>query len=187
MVSRPVFSAYAAFLVAGGSTAAVAASEPSSKADFLNDRYPAKSLALGEQGTVHFAVDLDVEARIDSCAVTGSSGYSRLDRATCDLIIAHARFPAAKTEDGKKVATTRTGQVIWKLPEAYARNAALAPPPQTFTVAELEAIKLFCRRTPALNSFIKEKTHCLTHSEWARARSYAEEEAQRMINPINTE
>lgn len=187
MVNRPVLLLHMALLAAAGAAPATAASQGASKADFLMEKYPVESLALGEQGTASFAVDLDVDARIDSCAVTGSSGYARLDAATCELIIAHAHFPPAQTPDGKKVATTRTGQVIWKLPEAYARNASLAPPPKRATAAELEAIKLFCRRTPVLNSMVKEKTHCLTSNEWERSRRYAEQDTQGFINPYHTE
>src|SRR5690349_10279574 len=74
-----VFVLVAAFAASPGTAA--------TPAEVMQSNYPRESLALGEQGAVNFSVELDEHARIESCVVTKSSGYARLDAATCDLIV----------------------------------------------------------------------------------------------------
>ena len=157
-----------------------ASAEPA-MSDIMRANYPPESLARGEHGAVQFAVDLDEDARIESCVVTRSSGYARLDAATCDLIVLHAKFAPAQTEDGKRVATTRTGRITWKLPTAYLANASLAPAPEQISAADLEANRLYCRRMQAAGSLIKAKRHCLTKSEWVTAETTMREEMEQFI------
>jgi len=163
------------------STLSMGTAAASSMSDIMRANYPQESLARGEQGTVQFAVDLDADARIESCVVTKSSGYARLDSATCDLIVLHANFAPAEAEGGKRVATTRTGHVAWKLPPAYLANASRAPAPVQISAAELEKNRLFCRRMKAAGSFIKTKTHCLTRGEWMTAESTMREEMEQFF------
>ena len=155
----------------------------SSMSDVMRSSYPKESLALGEQGTVEFAIDLDDHARIDSCLVTRSSGYARLDAATCDMLVVHAKFAPVQTEDGARVATTRTGRVTWTLPPEYSRNAARAPQRASFTKAELEGKRLICKRAGATGSLLKTKAHCLTWAEWNEADAITKEQVLKFINP----
>jgi TonB family protein len=164
--------------------AAAPAAAASSMSSLIRDYYPKESIARGEQGAVEFAVDLDEEARVDSCVVTRSSGYPRLDQATCDLMVLHAAFSPAVTEGGTRVATTRTGRINWRLPPEYSQNAARAPQPATFTKAQLEQGRLVCKRAGEVGSMIRTKAHCLTRLEWNEADAIAEEQVRKFINPV---
>lgn len=128
-----------------------------------------------------WAVDLDPDGRVESCAVTRSSGYRRLDVATCDLIVANVSFAPAVTGDGKRVATTRTGRLVWSLPEAFRANLARAPRPAPLPADELEALRLICKRTLAPGSQVKTRTHCLTRAEWDLALEYSQEQIERWM------
>ena len=160
---------------------AIAPATAASMSEIVQANYPQESLARGEQGTVHFAVDLDEDARIESCVVTRSSGYARLDAATCDLIVLHASFAPAATEDGKRVATTRTGRIAWNLPQPVLTRASLAPAPVEISAAELEKGRLICRRSQVAGSLIKSKAHCLTRSEWKVADSMNREDLEEWL------
>ena len=177
------FTALSAALVS--SIIPISPSAASSMTEIMRSSYPQESLALGEQGTVEFAIDLDDKARIDSCLVTRSSGYARLDAATCDMLVLHAQFAPAQTEDGNAVATTRTGRVNWKLPAEYSQNAARAPRPASFTKAQLDAKRLICKRATATGSMLKTKAHCLTWVEWNEADAIAKEQVKKFINPTH--
>jgi protein TonB len=49
--------------------------------------------------------------------VTGSSGSSALDQATCRLLSRRARYTPAKDSSGNPVADTDAGSIRWVLPE----------------------------------------------------------------------
>ena len=72
----------------------------------------------GLEGTVGFALAIGANGRVESCAVTASSGHAALDRATCDLVTKRARFePAVSGRTGKPVAGAYRGRVQWVVPE----------------------------------------------------------------------
>ena len=160
-------------------SAALAASR-STTSSIIEENYPADSLARGEQGMVKFAVDLDMQANIDSCVITQSSGYPLLDAATCDVIVKHAHFAPAESA-GKRVATTRTGQMMWKLPKSYQANARLAGAPTFPTSQQLEANRLICAKSNSTGSIVRTTTYCLTRAEWAKGRYLQQSEAQKLI------
>jgi hypothetical protein len=116
--------------------------------------------------------------------VTRSSGYARLDDATCDLIVLHASFPPAKS-NGVLVATTRLGKINWTLPPGHRGSAARAPRAASFTKTDLESKRLFCKRTPITGSMLKHKTHCLTRAEWGVADAMTREQVLKFINPYS--
>ncbi len=167
---------------AGGAPAAPA---PSSMSALIAQYYPRESLQSGEQGTVEFAVEMDREARVKGCRVTKSSGYRRLDAATCDLLVVHADFSRTGSE-GQRVAA-KTGRLVWKLPDAYRQNANHAPPLATVTAGELEARRLICRRLKNAGSMVKLTTYCLTEAQWAETSALARRQGQDMIDPRQVE
>jgi TonB family protein len=183
LFSRKAFS-HLTLMLAGAGTLAGAFAAIASES-IVQQRYPAESLARGEQGEVEFSVDLDSQAKILSCVVTKSSGYALLDEATCDVIVIHASFPPA-IADGKRVATTRTGRINWTLPERYKDNAKLAPKPAAFTSAELESRRIICRKHQAAGSLVKARTYCLTRAQWDIAESEAQTIVNQMVNPVAT-
>lgn len=138
--------------------------------------YPQQSLALGEEGTVHFSVNVDQQGRLLSCAVTKSSGFSRLDQATCDMLAATATFAPLQNEGGR-IAGVRTGTMQWKLPSNMVPAGGVVP-------AGIDGLKLpdglVCKRTTAIGSTYLFQKVCMTKREWALAI----DEAQRLTTDM---
>lgn len=95
------------------------------------DDYPTQSLKNGEQGTTHYRLHIDETGRISKCEIIGSSGYERLDEASCRLLLRRALFNPAKDENGKPVASTYSGRVQWQIPGEV---PMAYPPPCTATI-----------------------------------------------------
>jgi TonB family protein len=123
--------------------------------------YPKSALGRGEEGDVLFRIGLNKLGEVESCTVTGSSGYADLDTATCDLMVEHAVFGILRDTEGWKVATVNDGQVSWRLPPGAPRP--MVPPPHTGTAGSQ---KIACRREVRNDSFIIGKKICLTEREW---------------------
>ncbi|MGV2496722.1 TonB family protein [Pelagerythrobacter aerophilus] len=68
-------------------------------------------------GVARFRVEVGTDGRVKSCTITGSSGHSELDRATCDLVTRRARFEAGLDGTGAKTAATWSSAVSWQLPD----------------------------------------------------------------------
>lgn len=98
--------------MAAGATAAMAADAPNrqSEANAAFTEYPKDSLANNEQGTVHYRVKIDRRGVPSQCEVTQSSGFERLDLATCDLLMSRARF--SRTQGRRSV---YDGKVVWRI------------------------------------------------------------------------
>ena len=84
--------------------------------------YPEKSLENGEEGTVEYLVDVDEEGVLRSCEILKSSGHGRLDRATCELMIQHAKFTPDVDADGRPLESMFRGTVVWNLPESQSKS-----------------------------------------------------------------
>jgi TonB family protein len=98
--------------MAAGATAAAAADAPDRRAEAnaaFTD-YPKGSLANNEQGTVHYRVKIDRRGVPSQCEVTQSSGFARLDIATCDLLMSRARFTPSQ---GRR--SVYDGKVVWRI------------------------------------------------------------------------
>lgn len=129
--------------------------------------YPAESLKRGEQGAVGYQISLFKSGRIRSCKVTKSSGFTRLDSATCDMILKYLQVKSAqKRTNGRAV---RDGQVQWALPGRF------SPPPPTVSDAELATAQaeVFCRSVLQVGSLYRKSKLCLTRSDWTRAEENA--------------
>lgn len=149
------------------------AAEITADADWVMRNYPAESLARGEQGVVAFQVALGRDGFIQSCVVSRSSGYPRLDRATCDIIVGHARFPNGRTN------RSVDGKLAWRHP---AGGAVMSPPPVAVSAGALESQRLLCRRATRTGSLNTKTTYCLTRADWSRADFNARRETIRMIS-----
>lgn len=99
--------------------AAAAAPPPSSAraaADLITEAdYPRASRRKGEEGTVTVRLDVTPRGRVGRCTVVQSSGFARLDAATCRVIGARARFTPARDARGHAVADSVTTRVAWRL------------------------------------------------------------------------
>lgn len=151
--------------------------------EIVLDHYPPASLKAGEEGVVHFRVTLAKDGGLTTCAVTKSSGFPRLDTATCDMIVATARF--RRSPDDQRQRTTHDGSVVWKLPEGLVKAVPPTPAPEA-PAASAEALAdaaLICRRTNKLGSLYIKTKLCLTKEDWERARENARNETKDMQTP----
>jgi periplasmic protein TonB len=81
------------------------------------DDYPSSAIRAEESGTTSFSVQIGPDGRVTSCSVTGSSGSSSLDDATCRLVQRRARFSPAKNTAGEAVSDSYSNRVRWFLPK----------------------------------------------------------------------
>lgn len=132
---------------------------------FVFSKYPPRALAAGEQGAVRFRAEVNEKGLPLQCEVTQSSGYWRLDRETCDLIVQHATFKPTLDTQGKARAAVHDGIVNWKIPG----KPEAAAPIKLVTAEKSE--KLICKRTPKTGSLVIHSRVCMTQRGWDR---YAE-------------
>jgi protein TonB len=78
--------------------------------------YPTESLKAGEQGTVEFKVDVNADGRAENCVILKSSGFPRLDKATCDVVVRRARFKPASDGNGAPIRGTWSNKMNWVIP-----------------------------------------------------------------------
>jgi protein TonB len=95
--------------------AASAAPDTQAEANQAFAVYPKESLANGEQGTVRYRVKIDRRGKARECEVVESSGYARLDSATCQLLMERARFTPRRDGSGKRTGASHEGKVTWRL------------------------------------------------------------------------
>jgi protein TonB len=79
--------------------------------------YPAEAIRREEQGVTRFRLIVSADGRVSDCAVTGSSGSTALDSATCRLMKSRARFSPARDSDGHPTTDTVANAIKWVLPE----------------------------------------------------------------------
>jgi periplasmic protein TonB len=81
-----------------------------------DDDYPDASRRAEEKGVTGVTVTVGVDGKVATCAVTASSGFSRLDERACQIAQRRWRFKPA-TENGKPVAVTLRRSYRWQLTE----------------------------------------------------------------------
>lgn len=84
---------------------------------FPADSYPPQARALGIEGRVTFALDIDARGRITQCHILEGSGSDLLDSATCTQAIINGRFRPGRDAAGKPVAKPWRSTMRWKLAE----------------------------------------------------------------------
>lgn len=82
-----------------------------------SDDYPTSDLRLGHAGVTRVALSIGLSGRVESCAVTGSSGFASLDAAACARIAQRARFKPATDAAGAPSAGRYATSVRWEIPE----------------------------------------------------------------------
>ena len=60
----------------------------------VND-YPTAELSAGHEGITRFRLSIGTDGKVQSCEITESSGFPRLDQAACANLKKRARFVAA--------------------------------------------------------------------------------------------
>lgn len=68
-------------------------------------------------GTARFRLEITATGKVAGCTITGSTGHSELDAATCALVSKRARFEPARGSEGEPVAGSYSSSVRWVLPE----------------------------------------------------------------------
>ncbi|MXO47826.1 TonB family protein [Erythrobacter vulgaris] len=85
--------------------------------NWLSDRDYKSAWARRElTGVASFRLDIAATGRVTGCRITGSTGHSELDQATCSLIQRRARFEPARGSNGEPVAGSFSSSVRWQLP-----------------------------------------------------------------------
>lgn len=79
--------------------------------------YPTSDLRGEHQGTTGYRLLIDASGAVSDCAVTSSSGWPGLDKATCEKVKRRARFEPASDETGARTAGSYSGSVTWRIPE----------------------------------------------------------------------
>ena len=141
----------------------------SKNGEFIFSKYPPRALAAGEQGAVRFRAEVDAKGNVMGCKVTAGSGYERLDRETCDLIVNHATFKPTLDGDGKAREAIHDGIVNWRIPGA-------PPAAKVALIGGKSPDEVVCKRITKTGSLVSHSRLCLTRREWVR---YAEENQDR--------
>lgn len=160
--------AAAAFATAGTGSPN-AQSVRSEDKEFIFSQYPPRALAAGEQGTVKFRVEIDEKGIVQSCKVTGSSGYERLDLETCNLIVENAKFKPMFDSEGIARDAVHDGMVNWRIPGAPSANKLV-------TVGGQAPDKVICKRIEKTGSLVSRSRVCMTAREWARQADQYQDE-----------
>jgi TonB family protein len=82
-----------------------------------SDDYPAVALRYGMTGNTSFKLSVDATGKPSRCDVLESSGFDVLDRATCDRLMANAKFNPPHNRAGQSIESTFSSRVRWVLPE----------------------------------------------------------------------
>lgn len=77
--------------------------------------YPREARRAGQQGTVHFRLNVDGLGRASNCTILSSSGSTVLDNATCSAFVTNARFAPARNGLGENVSSTWDSRIRWSL------------------------------------------------------------------------
>lgn len=79
--------------------------------------YPASELRLEHEGLTRITLAISSDGRVESCAVTGSSGFPVLDSVACAKVTARARFTPASDNTGAKVKGRYATTIRWEIPD----------------------------------------------------------------------
>lgn len=79
--------------------------------------YPAAALRFSMAGNTAFRLTVDTTGKPSRCDIVESSGFDVLDRATCERLMANAKFSPSHNRAGKVVESTFSSRVRWVLPD----------------------------------------------------------------------
>ena len=80
--------------------------------------YPLISRMNARSGITAFKLSIDEKGVPSACEILASSADAALDKATCELLSARARFTPVRDSTGKPVASTYTNRIRWVLPDS---------------------------------------------------------------------
>ena len=79
--------------------------------------YPTADMRVDMQGTVAYRLTVGPNGRPTACDITQSSGFWRLDEATCRLVLRRARFCPATDKKAQPITGTWSSRMKWVIPE----------------------------------------------------------------------
>lgn len=79
--------------------------------------FPAADLRAEHEGVTRFQLSIGADGKVQSCMVTGSSGFASLDAAACANLRRRAKFAPATDATGAPVASTYSSAVRWMIPK----------------------------------------------------------------------
>jgi len=141
----------------------------SKNGEFIFRQYPPRALAAGEQGSVRFKAEVDAKGNVLSCRVTAGSGFERLDRETCDMIVQHATFKPALDGGGKAREAVHDGIVNWRIP-------GMAPAAKIASIGGKSPDEIVCRRVTKTGSLIARSRVCMTRREWTASAEHNQDD-----------
>ena len=101
-----------------------------------NNDYPVGALRRGAEGRAAFRLLVAADGVPAACKIEQSSGDAELDRTSCALIMARARFEPARDKAGREVPDIVHSSITWRLanpepgelsPQAYVQILRLGP------------------------------------------------------------
>lgn len=91
--------------------------------------YPPESYLAKEEGEVGYQMTIDAQGKATDCSVTQSSGFARLDAATCSILMGrNLEFSPAVDPNGEPIAGTFEGFADWVIrePDFYNMSVEVA-------------------------------------------------------------
>lgn len=82
-----------------------------------NDDYPAAAMVEERQGVSGFRLTIDNKGLPTDCVIVSSSGSTDLDEATCQLVMARARFTPGHDAQGMPAGGTYSNRIRWQIPK----------------------------------------------------------------------
>lgn len=84
---------------------------------FSDADYPASSVREAEHGTTWMRIRIRPDGAIGECRTIISSGFERLDKATCAIVMKRGRYKPAIGADGKPAESLVVSSIRWSLPD----------------------------------------------------------------------
>lgn len=84
---------------------------------FAEAPYPVGALREGRSGVVRYEVTVGADGAAAGCQASGPPGSADLELATCETVMARARFTPATDKTGRAVTGEVSGSIRWAIPE----------------------------------------------------------------------
>lgn len=154
-----------------------------SNGELMFKRYPARALAAGEQGQVGFTVTIRRDGTLADCLVTKTSGFSALDKETCNLVTQYAEFPRTRDANGNRAQVVHHGVVNWKIPGGSTAPSSDAPKKRS---ASYDPEKIVCKSEVKTGSLVARERRCMTLKQWARGSDNTRNDIRRQRDNMAT-
>ncbi len=82
-----------------------------------NEDYPVRAIIEEREGISGFLLTIDTKGLPTNCTITSSSGSADLDEATCQLLMARARFTPGHDAKGMPTGGTYSNRIRWQIPK----------------------------------------------------------------------